>query len=695
MTIPRAWIPGRPGRCTVSWVLCLWAILMATPVQGARITLDIGALEGSGVAMEGVRGRLDTGGAGAPHLTLRVDRLRLPPPVGPLEDLRLDCPGGRLGMGGLACPDLRMVLPGPGTVTGRLHLERDGRLDLDLDPFPLAGGEVGLRLRGTADDWRARVRVRGMEVSDLAEGARRRGQPLPDWTLAGRLDLDLTLRGRGARPRGMAGRLAWRDGGFGNPVGTLAGEGLDLVLEGSARATGSGWTGTLEADARSGGAYLDPVFLDLEAHALSLGVEGGWDGAQLRVDDLRLDWGSALSLEARGEGRPEAFPEGFRGRLDLKRARFPEVYEGLLRPFVRGTVLGDLETAGALSARMDWDGRPLRAAVTVSGLFADDRRGRLGLYDADGRLLWDARGGAPTSHLGFQGGHLYRIPLGMTRVALQLESDGVYLPGEIRIPVLDGALQVHALSLQGLDAGDPELAFEASLMPVSMGLLAAHLGMPPFSGTLSGSIPRVHYRDGVLSGDGRLVVRAFDGQLVARDLTLREPFGVAPVLTGEVALDGLDLAAVTDTFEFGRIQGRLEGYARDLEWVNWTPVHFDAALYTPLEGRFPRRISQQALDTLVDLGGGVGGVLGGGFLRFFDTFGYRQLGLACRLEGDVCRMRGVAPGPEGQGYYIVQGAGLPRVNVIGHTRRVAWRDLLSRLATALEQGAAKGEDPGP
>ncbi|SFM25999.1 hypothetical protein SAMN05421721_101209 [Ectothiorhodospira mobilis] len=679
----------------MAWLVLILAFALApAPASGMRLSLEIGQLDGPGWVLSGIRAEMDT--TTAPRLGLRVSHLRLPPPVPPLEDLRLDCPGGRLGADGLACPELRMVLPGLGAVTGRLQLSRASGVDLELDPFPLAGGRVGLRLQGGPGGWRARLRAREVEAEALA-ALTQQWELLPrQWTLSGRVDLEGEIRGQGGNAGDLRGRLTWRRGAFSDPSGRLAGEGLELVLEGVARSVAGGWKGDLEADARGGGVYADPVFLDLDARPVDLRLRARGQGERLQVSGLHLHWGQDLILRGEGRWSGEVFPSGLQGRLDVERARFPAVYDALLQPFLRGTVLGDLETAGEVSARLDWrGGRPVRAAVTADGLFADDRLGRLGLYDADARLLWDARGGAPMSHLGFMGGHLYRLPMGMTRMALQLQPDGLHLPGEVRIPLLDGALRVHTLALRGLGTGDPQLALDASLMPVSMGQLAAHLGMPPFQGILSGSIPGVRYRDGVLSVGGRLVVRAFDGLAVVRDLSLREPFGRAPVLTGELALEGMDLAALTDAFEFGRIRGRLHGYARDLELVNWSPVHFDAALYTPLEGDFPRRISQQALDNLVDLGGGVGGALGGGFLGLFDTFGYRQLGLACRLEGAVCRMRGVAPGPEGRGYYIVQGAGLPRVDVIGHTREVAWRELLARLAAALERGAVRGEAPGP
>ncbi|PKM02669.1 MAG: hypothetical protein CVV17_05375 [Gammaproteobacteria bacterium HGW-Gammaproteobacteria-7] len=66
----------------------------------------------------------------------------------------------------------------------------------------------------------------------------------------------------------------------------------------------------------------------------------------------------------------------------------------------------------------------------------------------------------------------------------------------------------------------------------------------------------------------------------------------------------------------------------------------------------------------------------------FSTFGYARLGLSCRLSNDVCVMDGV--GSAGDGYIIVKGAGLPRVDVVGFQRRVDWPVLVARLKAATE-----------
>jgi hypothetical protein len=170
---------------------------------------------------------------------------------------------------------------------------------------------------------------------------------------------------------------------------------------------------------------------------------------------------------------------------------------------------------------------------------------------------------------------------------------------------------------------------------------------------------------------------------------MRDPLGRYPQLFADIDVEGLELEQLTRTFEFGAITGRLSGRVAALETFGWKPVAFDARFYTTPGDRSPHRISQRAVSNLSSIGGGSGGTvtaaLQGGFLRFFDTFGYDRLGLSCRLANDICAMDGVARA--GSGYYIVKGSGLPRIDVIGSQRRVAWTRLVRQLtAIAQSQG---------
>jgi hypothetical protein len=67
-------------------------------------------------------------------------------------------------------------------------------------------------------------------------------------------------------------------------------------------------------------------------------------------------------------------------------------------------------------------------------------------------------------------------------------------------------------------------------------------------------------------------------------------------------------------------------------------------------------------------------------IGLFDDFGYRRIGISCRLAEEVCEMDGL--GSAGNGFIIVEGSGLPRLSVVGFNRRVDWPTLVERLKAA-------------
>ena len=73
----------------------------------------------------------------------------------------------------------------------------------------------------------------------------------------------------------------------------------------------------------------------------------------------------------------------------------------------------------------------------------------------------------------------------------------------------------------------------------------------------------------------------------------------------------------------------------------------------------------------------------------FDSFGYSAIGLNCRLHNEVCVMGGLDD--QATGYTIVEGAGLPRITVVGFQRRVDWPVLGSRLKAVTEGQAVRIE----
>jgi hypothetical protein len=140
----------------------------------------------------------------------------------------------------------------------------------------------------------------------------------------------------------------------------------------------------------------------------------------------------------------------------------------------------------------------------------------------------------------------------------------------------------------------------------------------------------------------------------------------------------LDLDLLTRTFAFGNMQGRLDADVNNLELQDWQPVRFEARLYSSA-GRYPKKISQKAVQNISSLGGaGAAAALERSYLGFFENFGYDRIGWSCVLRNDVCQMGGIEATNNGP-YSIIRGGGIPAISVMGYNRAVSWGELITRL----------------
>jgi hypothetical protein len=476
-----------------------------------------------------------------------------------------------------------------------------------------------------------------------------------------------------------------------NESGSLATDKLSGRLRGTARQSGGAWQFAVDVSSSQGQAYAQPIFLDFGAHALSASAAGRLRGRELIIERFTLD--HAKVAQASGSiGLDFANAQPLRSlALRLAALEFPGAYESYLQPLLLETNFKAMQTAGKIAGQIEIaNGAPSSVDLALDGLTFDAGARTFALESLGGSVHWrvDSEAKTEDSLLRWSGGTILGLALGASGMQFNGSGRQFRLLQPTRIPLLDGALALDSLRIR--NAGLPSVAFmvDATLEPVDVKQLCRTFGWPEFGGRVGGTISKLRMREGVVTLGTTLSAQVFDGNVTLSDLRLQQPFGKWPRFSSNVAFDNLDLELMTGAFSFGRITGRLSGRVEGLRLFNWAPVAFDARLYTPPGDRSKHRISQRAVENIGSIGGGGAGVtaaLSSGFLRFFDDFNYDQLGLACRLENDVCAMSGVAPAPNG-GYYLVKGKGLPRIDVIGNSRRVDWPRLVQQLIAATKSG---------
>lgn len=672
-------------------LLALLFTLAATPAPALeQLTLSLGDLRGEGWSVRQAGLELAWGNGGGLQGRLHASQAGLPEPLGELRDLQLGC--DRLEIQGplVRCRQGRLQAVSSlleHIDTGlRWELDRaSGALLLELRALRTRHGrlDVALRLRDGA--WQATLDIAELALDDLPGLAAPWYALDPAWNPQGSLRGQVRLGGRAGVLADLAADLEVRALGYANAAGTQAGEGLGLTLQARARPVAEGWALELQARARQGELYADPMFFALDPES-PVEAQASLVLGERHIQISEFGWRHPGALHMTGAAR---LVRGTRPllqqlRLNIEQAVFPAAFTTYFQPWLLDSGFSDLRTAGELQARLGYEhGAVRQLQLELRELGLDDPRGRIQLDGLSGEIDWADDAQERRQHLRWARGQLYRVALGALDLEVLTSGRHGRLAAPTRLPVLDGGLLVDHFELRHDDR--LEWSLDAALTPISMPALTRALEWPEMAGTLSGMIPAVRYADGELRVGGTLLVGAFDGDITVRNLRMEQPLGAVPRLWADIRIDRLDLETLTRTFAFGRIEGRIDGAVEGLLLETWQPVAFDAWLATPEDDRSRHRISQRAVDNLTNIGGGVGGALSRGFLRFLEDFPYQALGIRCRLENGICHMGGVAPAE--RGYYLVQGRLFPpRIDIIGYEDRVDWDLLLDRLQAVTAEG---------
>ena len=668
--------------------LLFFLFIVSSPLCALeRVNLSLGQVEAAWGVAGPVVLRLDLSApTGSLEAKLDIGALRvaaLPGTLGESRDVRLSCPRATWEDGRLGCAALSVrATPALPLLSGKaLSLALDVRtstLRLWGKRQPLAKGWADVDLRWSPSGWTLALEGKALQAGDLLILARSLGLPDAGFTVgSGSVDVSLQVRSDddGIRIRGVLEheRLAFSD-----RDSLRAGEGLKGRLRVSALGGNGAWQGTLASKLEAGQAYVDPVLVDMDADPLALKTAFVWKPDQLQLSDVVVRQGGFLSLAAQARRVADQWSVG----LDALQLTFPQAFASWVQPWLIEAGLDELETAGALQIQGVLDSRGLQSVVAeFRDVHVEDGKGRFALLGLDGTLAWD-RSRNTQSQLQWRAGKLFALDLGVSRLSAHTRQGRFGLTQALKIPLLDGALTLEDLRVGGLDGSEPvEGHLSGYLSPVSMEALSEAFGWPAMGGTFSGMLPELHYENGNLRLEGVLLAQVFDGVVRVRNFRLQRPFSPAPRMLADVEVEGLDMEKLTETYAVGSIEGTLDGTLKGLELSAWKANRFDARFRSRKQDERPHRISRKAVSNLAEVAGGGGGLFqAGGLLGLFDHFAYDELGWTCRLRHGVCHMGGVADRERGGGYYIVRGAWLPRVDVVGHARRVDWPTLLERIA---------------
>ncbi|MGZ8257957.1 MAG: hypothetical protein ACXWTR_02140 [Methylotenera sp.] len=470
----------------------------------------------------------------------------------------------------------------------------------------------------------------------------------------------------------VSAELRLNNASLSDEAGLRAAEKLTGKLNVTARQLGRAWSWQASLDWQAGEVFWQPFYMANGGHQFI--ASGRLEDDLLSFDSANLKIKNVGELNFNGQMRLSDYKlVSFNGNLpdlDLSTA-----YPLLFKPFLEKTAFNNADIAGKAALKMEIINSELKSfEMRLSDVDVADKNQKFAFYKVNANFPWSYDEPKSVS-FSYLSGDLLNLPLGNTNIKAEVNRYAFTSPN-IRLPILDGALNLSDISAARI-GGQWHWHLRAKLEPISMTDFSASLKLPLMQGTASAEIPLVTYSGGILTTDGSVLLNVFHGTATVTQLIMQNPLGKTPKLNADIAFRNLDLGDLTRTFSFGAIEGKLDGDIGGLEMQNWKPVKFDAMVQSST-GKYPKKISQRAVENISALGGGgAAAAVQRSFLRFFKQFNYGKMGLSCKLRNDVCQMGGIESTP--QGYIIVKGSGIPAITVMGYNQTVGWSELLARI----------------
>lgn len=668
------------SRPIIAATLGLLAALAALPASARGLQAKIAKVTTPVATLEQVRVRVDwAAGADSGELQLWAGRVEAPDLGYRYRDLHWRCPLRREGKDGWRCEgELRSGRAAP--------LQLAVRFDAATTQASLAQGRARIALdrdAGSPD-------LTGIDLSRVpiqwAQALLAKAWPDANFK-AGEFDASLAIEAPANRPLRIAGPLVLRGVGLETADASIAGERLGGRFAIDYRTTPALSLLALDGELRGGEFLAGNTYVALPATPVGLRIDAmrhagaGWELP-------RIEWrdGDALSVEGDARFASDASLQALEvdvhsGDMSPLRQRYLSGWLGLFG-------LGEVDLHGAMDMHLQLrDGQLQVADARLHGVNLRDPGERFVFDGLQGDVRYSA--GAPVqSELRWASGKLYGLEFDAARLPFASADGLLRFREDATVPIMGGTMTFRGLTIrppQGEASAD--IRFALVLDDIDFGRVSTVLGLPAFQGRLSGTIPNARYANERIDFDGGLSMQLFDGRVAFSSLALERPFGSAPSLSADIAFDDLDLLRLTEVLGFGSITGRLDGRIDGLRLVDWTPVAFDARFITDAKPGIKQRISQRAVQNISSVGdASFVTSLQGKLIGLFDDFGYRRIGIGCHLVNEVCSMSGLHSASNA--FTIVEGAGLPRLGVVGFNRQVDWPTLVERLV-AVGSGEVK------
>ncbi len=432
-------------------------------------------------------------------------------------------------------------------------------------------------------------------------------------------------------------------------------------------------------------------YADLSAHQGNFFLSGNFapDLQELTTSSVKISLPQLGTLTAMGQFSPAQISlQGQIEVVDLAES-YGEHIGPLLSEFKPALAGLTLEGGILLGYNLVWDSDAWQTNGTLQlrRLDAYWKRQRLEIIDGNGTIPFALNSGQVKTKATPDVEYAGKISFGALsaglatlehgRLNLTASSNRFTFLSPLLLQLAGGQVTIENLTL-GWPNNKPQGSVKINISAIDLKTLTQELGWPVMQGRVSADLGTIHYANRQLSTEGLASIEVFDGRFQLRNMSYSEPFSSYPVFHTDIDFSGLNLLQATRTFDFGEMNGVLDGYIHGLKLFGTSPATFDAGIATRNGGK--RNISVKALNNLSIIGqGGISAALSRGIYRFIDFYRYQKIGFKCPLNNDTFTLLGTAL--SGSDRYLVHGGLLPpRIDITTTTPTISFKEMMNRLS---------------
>lgn len=522
---------------------------------------------------------------------------------------------------------------------------------------------------------------------------------LPDhWTFKGTDTVAVTVAVDKRGTTSFSAEFGLKNLGFKNPLETAVGENITLNtrFSGNMEASSSSVNAKASVAADSGELLMGRFYFDLGQNAFSAQCNGSYRGLEKRLELKQLSFGMQKILTAHVTGKLFQTGNEYEGDLSLKIPESPLnlPFQKLIRePFqLEKPVLAKVALDGMVTVDMHLVGTMSRWITTGKGIW---KNGTLS-YENPGIALDGIQLSLPIcltngadeeaaktlkGGLSVRSMRLSFLPEQALNIPLQAAPNRLFMPEAITLAVPGGEVRVGPSEITKLMEPSPAIHTAVQFENLQLAPILSGIWPQPITGSAHGNLNPILIRGGQLQSTGEIKASIFKGAISLSELGARGLFSALPVYRLNAGWDHLNLAQMTQGTSFGKIDGMLNGYAKNIEVSNGQLQRFNLLLDTVKTDDIPQKISVTAVDNIARLGGGQSPFVGmaGIFVSLFKEFPYQKIGVHATLENDVFRINGTIH-EDGREYLVKRGF-FSGVDVVNQNKgnQVGFKDMLKRI----------------